>query len=290
MSLYQKEVNGLNIKLEDGYKLSIDEAHLNLTYPLDSVKNDSDLSLRFETNFYGYKNKLIDPIEELVKKEHNENVWKVEFFRLICKTLLEDYKNFPKYDGIYNFDSQSIILAIAVATLQTNEISSVFSTIHIMDEHLILARDTDSYFATKFYFLEISGDSERSTKRYNKVPLVNIIDYTQDNPTLPAVERFISDLVLASEELDNLRDIIKVMDYKKIFMEVYTRLWNSAEDKYDQFKDFIKYVNEPKMTLIKSELDYIFLGNNPKREVSAKLVDSEVTNENRILKKYSKAI
>ena len=28
MSLYQKEVNGLNIKLEDGYKLSIDEAHL----------------------------------------------------------------------------------------------------------------------------------------------------------------------------------------------------------------------------------------------------------------------
>ena len=88
MSLYQKEVNGLNIKLEDGYKLSIDEAHLNLTYPLDSVKNDSDLSLRFETNFYGYKNKLIDPIEELVKKEHNENVWKVEFFRLICKTLL----------------------------------------------------------------------------------------------------------------------------------------------------------------------------------------------------------
>lgn len=159
-----------------------------------------------------------------------------------------------------------------------------------MDEYLILARDTDSYFATNFYFLEISGDSERSTKRYNKVPLVNIIDYTQDNPTLPAVERFISDLVLASEELDNLRDIIKVMDYKKIFMEVYTRLWNLAEDKYNQFKDFIKYVKDPKMTLIKSELDYIFLGNNIKREVSAKLVDSEVTNENRILKKYSKAV
>ena len=44
------------------------------------------------------------------------------------------------------------------------------------------------------------------------------------------------------------------------------------------------------MTLIKSELDYIFLGNNIKREVSAKLVDSEVINENRILKKYSKAV
>ena len=170
MSLFQKEVNGLNIKLKDGYKLSIGEDSLNLTYPFDSVKNDSDLSLKFETNFYGYKNKLIDHIEELVKKEHNENVWKVEFFRLICKTLLEDYKNFPKYDRIYNFDSQSIILAIAVATLQTTEISSVFSTIRIMDEHLILARDTDSYFATNFYFLEISGDSERNVKRYNKVP------------------------------------------------------------------------------------------------------------------------
>lgn len=290
MSLFQKEVNGLNIKLEDEYKLSIDEVHLNLTYPLDSVKNDSDLSLKFETNFYGYKNKLIEPIEELVKKEHNENVWKVEFFRLICKTLLEDYKNFPKYDRIYNFDSQSIILAIAVATLQTNEISSIFSTIRIMDEYLLLARDTDSYFATNFYFLEISGDSERNVKRYNKVPLVNIIDYTKDNPTLPAVERFISDLVLASEELDNLRDIIKVMDYKKIFMEVYTRLWNLAEDKYNQFKYFIKCVKDTKMTLIKSELDYIFLGNNIKREVSAQFVDSEAINENRIFKKYSKAV
>ena len=73
-------------------------------------------------------------------------------------------------------------------------------------------------------------------------------------------------------------------------MEVYIRLWNLAEDKYNQFKDFIKYVKEPKIVLIKSELDYIFLGNNPKREVSAKLVDSEVTNEDRILKKYSKAV
>ena len=73
-------------------------------------------------------------------------------------------------------------------------------------------------------------------------------------------------------------------------MEVYTRLWNLAEDKYNQFKDFIKCVKDPKMTLIKSELDYIFLGNNIKREVSAKLVDSEVINENRILKKYSKAV
>ena len=289
MSLFQKEVDGLNIKLEDGYKLSIDEVHLNLTYPFDSVKNDFELSLKFENNFYGHRNKLLDPIKELLKKEHNENVWKVEFFRLICRTLLEDYREFPKYNRTYNFDSQSIILAIAVATLQTNEISSLFSTIQIMDEYLVLATDTDSYFATNFYFLEISGNSERNVKSYNKVPLVNIIDYTQDNPTLPAVERFISDLVLASEELDNLRDIIKVMDYKNIFMEVYTRLWNLAEDKYNQFKDFIKCVKDPKIVLIKSELDYIFLGNNPKREVSAQLVDSEVTNENRIFKKYSKA-
>ena len=55
MSLFQKEVNGRNIRLEDGYKLSIGENSLNLTYPIDSVKNDSDLSLKFETNFYGYK-------------------------------------------------------------------------------------------------------------------------------------------------------------------------------------------------------------------------------------------
>lgn len=290
MSLYQKEVDGFSIKLEDGYKLSIGEDSLNLTYPFDSVKNDFELSFKFETDFYGRRNKLLDPIEELVKKEHNENIWRVEFFRLICKTLLEDYKEFPKYNAIYNFDAQSIVLAIAVATLQTADTGPLFNRIPIMDEYLILARKVSCYFATEFYLAEISGDSERNVKSYNKATLVNIIDYNQDNPTLPAVERFISDLELASEGLDNLRDIIKVMDYKKIFIEVYTRLWNLAEDKYKQFKDFIKYVKDPKMTLIKSELDYIFLGNNPKREVSAKLVDSEVTNENRILKKYPKAI
>lgn len=273
MSLFQKEVDGHNIKLEDGYKLSIGENSLNLTYPFDSVKNDFELSLKFKADFYGRRNKLLDPIEELVKKERNENVWKVEFFRLVCKTLLEDYKEFPKYNAIYNFDAQSIILAIAIATLQTADTGPLFNRIPIMDEYLILARKIYCYSATEFYLAEISGGSVRNVKSYNKVPLVNIIDYTQDNPTLPAVERFISDLVVASEKLDNLRDIIKVMDYKNIFMEVYTRLWNLAEDKYNQFKDFIRCVKDPKMTLIKSELDYIFLGNNPKREVSAKLVD-----------------